>query len=305
LGSPDDGRSRATPHPRAVRAISRGRKSQESTGRPTAPWPGSRSERERTPGGSKASKRACRLPSPASPAVPRRDAEWDAQAPRPTPSDSGEPSSRPSSPASPSGASCGERSARTGKRAANTSDLPRRWAVEREPARKHEARESGYGSPGRESSAGSLQRARAARNKAAKRRGATAKDELRQGLETRRERGQNRRGGQEPRGRHRWRPGDLHPLRHERKLATGRHGAPGVEVLEGARIPREAIPSLTRPLRPTQVDGAGPGPGQPRRGSALKRTRTPREALPGLHRRGSPVERGKPRGRSERRGGRG
>jgi len=43
------------------------------------------------------------------------------------------------------------------KGATNPSGRSRRWAVEREPARKHQARESGYGSSGRESSEGRLQ----------------------------------------------------------------------------------------------------------------------------------------------------
>jgi len=44
-----------------VGGSSRGEEAQESTGAAVSPWPGSRSKRERTPEGSKASKRACRL----------------------------------------------------------------------------------------------------------------------------------------------------------------------------------------------------------------------------------------------------
>jgi hypothetical protein len=54
----------------------------------------------------------------------------------------------------------GRRDRRKGPRTPRT--VPRRWAVEREPARKQVARESGYGSSRRESSVGRLQRARAA-----------------------------------------------------------------------------------------------------------------------------------------------
>jgi len=53
--------------------------------------------------------------------------------------------------------------------------------VEREPARKQWAREIGHGSSGREGSEGRLQWARAAWNKAAKRRGVTANGGLREG----------------------------------------------------------------------------------------------------------------------------
>jgi hypothetical protein len=53
--------------------------------------------------------------------------------------------------------------------------------VDREPAWKQEARESGYGSPGRESSEGRLPGTRAAWNKAAKRRGVTESDGPRKG----------------------------------------------------------------------------------------------------------------------------
>jgi len=82
------------------------------------------------------------------------------------------------------------------KRVAKRSDVPRGphgpegihgrarkgpWSVvEREPARKHQAREIGHGSSGRESSEGRLQWARAAWNKAAKRRGVTANGGLRE-----------------------------------------------------------------------------------------------------------------------------
>jgi hypothetical protein len=137
----------------------RAREAQESTDRAIVPWPGWRSLKERTLEGSKASKRACRPPYPASPADSRRGccktspATGDAQCP----SDSREPSSRPSSPASPHG-SAAARGRRAGERGRENLEPCRAvgW-VEREPAWKQEARESGYGSSRRESSEGRLQ----------------------------------------------------------------------------------------------------------------------------------------------------
>jgi len=114
---------------------------------------------ERTPGGSKASKRACR-PLTGEPSVRGKGfGTCDALARRgDRTSDRAEPSSRLMSPRSTSGWVRGRRAG------ANNGESDREdlagtapAAVEREPARKKTARESGYGSPGRESSGGKLQ----------------------------------------------------------------------------------------------------------------------------------------------------
>jgi len=103
------------------------------------------------------------------------------------------------------------------------------------------ARESGYGSSGRESSVGRLQRARAAWNKAAKRRGTTANGWLREGLARAAsaagsvERGKNPEDGT---------GGDLAIS----TLSTRPRGRAGVTrgtrrcCAQGARTPGEAIP---------------------------------------------------------------
>jgi len=110
------------PSPRNAGASSRGEeKAQESTDQTNVPWPGWRSSRERTLEGSKASKWACRPPSPASPTVPRSDLPGRACVSRTTSSGSGEPSSQPPSPVSPLGEPRPEVGA-TGKGAANPVD---------------------------------------------------------------------------------------------------------------------------------------------------------------------------------------
>jgi len=84
----------ATPNPRVFGASFRGAKAQESTGRSTN-HPGQGAvERERTPEGSKASKRACRLPS-GEPGAYEKDGVVDAPpgAHLAPPSDHEEPSS--------------------------------------------------------------------------------------------------------------------------------------------------------------------------------------------------------------------
>lgn len=77
------------------------------------------------------------------------------------PSDSREPSSRLHSPASRK-ASCGAWSAREAKGVANTSDRAAPLGGRTRTRTEARARESGYGTSGRESSVGRLQRARAA-----------------------------------------------------------------------------------------------------------------------------------------------
>jgi len=114
---------------------------------------------ERTPGGSKASKRACR-PSTGEPNVlGKRTGTCDAlgASRRPAVATAGNP--RPGS--------CVPvrlRAGLVGKELGACGESDREFlgnialaTVEREPARKQVARESGYGSPGRESSGGKLQ----------------------------------------------------------------------------------------------------------------------------------------------------
>jgi len=129
--------------------------------------------------------------------------------------------------------------------------------------------------------------ARAAWNKAAKRRGATANGGTRKGFVRAAsaartvERGKNPEDGT---------GGGLATSTLSAVVARPRRsdeGAPGVVVLEGARTPGEAIPGLVRPPRLRKQLGAKPEQGQPRRGPALKGKRTPGEDLPRLTSRGS------------------
>jgi hypothetical protein len=140
----------------------KGQQSQESTdGRPH-PGQGHEVVAERTPGGSKASKRACR-PLTGEPSVGGKGTERAVHS-HECAEATGlaiEGIRRPGS--------CvhggftflvgftGQRVVATGEidREAPAGTAPA--AVEREPARKNEARESGYGSSGRESSVGKLQ----------------------------------------------------------------------------------------------------------------------------------------------------
>jgi len=138
---------------------SEGKEPQESTdGRPQ---PGQVNEvvAERTPGGSKASKWACR-PFTGEPSV---GGMWTVRATRlrvrrgDRTSDRKE--RRPGScvPGLPSGGLERQRAGANGKAAVNLPQALRRRRSESEPTRKQVARESGYGSPGRESSGGALQ----------------------------------------------------------------------------------------------------------------------------------------------------
>jgi len=135
----------------------------------------------------------------------------------------------------------GRRDRRKGPRTPRVE--PRRWAVEREPTRKQEARESGYGSSRRESSEGRLQ-------------GRERHERRPRSVGAPRRTTGSARGSCVPRARPK-------PSRGARTLRTalvgvwrpppylllpqgggGPNGAPGVKVLAGARTPREANPEL-------------------------------------------------------------
>jgi hypothetical protein len=121
------------------------------------PWPGWRSRKNGLSRGAKLrSGRAGRRVRRARPIRGETPHTRVVTRKRAVPSDLGKPSSRPPSPAS-LRASCGQGSARRGKRPRNLRTRSRRWAVKREPTGKQEARESGYGSSRRESSEGRLQ----------------------------------------------------------------------------------------------------------------------------------------------------
>jgi len=92
------------------------------------------------------------------------------------PSDSREPSSRLLQSSEPSGQLWREVGA-IGERSRETLGTNRAVGQSERTHKGEKARESGYGSSGRESSVGRLQWARAAWNKAAKRRGTTANGE--------------------------------------------------------------------------------------------------------------------------------
>jgi len=150
---------RVVPDPDRGGESSRGEEAQESTDPAISPWPGQEVVAERTPGGSKASKRACR-PFTGEPSVDGTGrSPSHAHACRGgRPSDRGElhvPAHasrvrlRASSP--------GKGLARAVKAVAKLPATLRRRRSESEPARKHEARESEHGSPGRESSVGKFQ----------------------------------------------------------------------------------------------------------------------------------------------------
>jgi hypothetical protein len=173
----------------------------------------------------------------------------------------------------------GEETARTGKSVAKTSQALRRRRSESEPARKQVARESGYGSPGRESSGGELQ------------------GRERYGTRPRSVGGHGERRGSkdleraacwpEPsRGARTLRTAPTRVWRSssrtgDRKEACDGEGAPDVVVSEGARTSREADPRvlercgsfLKGPLR--RRDEAGGGEAQ----STLERTQ-PQEGRP-------------------------
>jgi hypothetical protein len=151
-----------------------GREPQESTDGLLRPGQVTRVSRNGLPGGAKLrSGRAGR--QPASPALvgSGRYVRRTSVRRGDRPSDRRDPPSRLMRPGSASGRARAAKS-RLGTRVkavAKTPQALRRRQSENEPASEQEARESGYGSPGRESSGGALQGTRAAWNKAAKRRG--------------------------------------------------------------------------------------------------------------------------------------
>jgi len=163
----------------------------------------------------------------------------------------------------PPGGSAGQRVGASGE---SDRESPVRAAlavVERELARKQEARESGYGSPGRESSEGKLQgcerHERWPRSVGGhgKRRGlatptrAASQPEPSRGARTLRT---------APTGV--WRPSSRAV---SRKGDHGGEGAPDVEAFEGARTPREADPQGSGTTRLPSGGRAGEGAGGWRR----------------------------------------
>jgi len=93
-------------------------------------------------------------------------------------------------------------------------------------------------------------------------------------------RSQNRREGQEPWGRHRWGPGDLHPPCCGRKIAVGRNkGHPACSV-RGSKNPGEAK-SRARRARITRKHERScvTEQGQSVQGTVLQESKTPREEL--------------------------
>jgi len=116
------------------------------------------SREERTLEGRKASKRACRPPYPVSPADPRRGRCKRARQ-RVTRTVLATPGNRrPGLTVQRAFGRAVARGRRAGERGRESLGSCRAVGqVEREPARKHTARESGYGSSGRESSEGRLQ----------------------------------------------------------------------------------------------------------------------------------------------------
>jgi len=135
------------------------REAQESTDRAIVPWPGWRSHEGTDSRGEQGFEAG--VPAAVS-GEPGRFETRTLQTSAATrhaqrPSDSREPSSRPSSPASLHGPAAA-RGRRAGERGRETLGPCRAVGlVEREPAWKQEARESGYGSSRRESSEGRLQ----------------------------------------------------------------------------------------------------------------------------------------------------
>lgn len=145
------------PNPRSAGACSRGDEAQESTDRATVLWPERRPSRERTLEESKAPKRACWPPCPASPADPRRDAAHDALARL-----LGERLATPGNPCpglavrrafGPAGQEVGA----TGERGRETLGPSRAVGRSTRTRTGAQARESGHGSSRRESSEGRLQ----------------------------------------------------------------------------------------------------------------------------------------------------
>jgi len=175
-----------------------GTKAQESTDRLTAPWPGRRSKSEN--GLSRRAKlRSGRAGRRVRRARPIRDETSQTTAATRhvrRPSDSGEPSSRPCSPAS-LRASCGERSAQRGKEPRTPRTVPRRWAVDANPQGRKGPRERvrllGKGKLCRATPEGAsgMEQGREASGRHGERRAP-------RGGRACRERGRNRREGQEP-----------------------------------------------------------------------------------------------------------
>jgi hypothetical protein len=167
------------------------------TGR-SSPGQGGDRKKERTLEGSKASKRACRPPYPVSPADPRRGRCKRARQ-RVTRSVLATPGNRrPGLAVRRAFGPAVARGRRNGERGRESLGSCRAVGqVEREPARKQEARESGYGSSRRESSEGRLQgRERGETNPrsvGAPRRTADSQGFVRAACDS-----QNRREGQEP-----------------------------------------------------------------------------------------------------------
>jgi len=161
-GSSRPGTSARTPHPRAAGVHARGDEAQESTDRATVALARAKVVARTDSRGEQSFEAGVPVAIQASPAEPRTAS--DGARKRPVRHLATPGTRRPGLaveliPTVPRGAP-GRLRREVGapaKGAANHSGRPRRWAVEREPARKHEARESGYGSSGRESSEGRLQ----------------------------------------------------------------------------------------------------------------------------------------------------
>jgi len=305
LGSPDDGRSRATPHPRFVRAISRGPNPRRAPA--VRPRPGQGRDRNANglPGGAKlrSGRVGCRVRR----ARPIRDETPSGTRKRPARRLATPGNRRPGLPVL--RALRGELRREVGaigetgrEHLGPAAPLGGRTRTRKEARGPRErVRLLGKGKLCRETprgASGTKQGREASGRHGERRAPAGARDSPRAQPEP-------SRGARTPRTAPvgAWRPPPSPPRAQARDGAT--RGTRRRRARGSKNPKRGDFPSATRPLRPTQVDGAGPRPGQPRRDSALKRKRTPREALPGFHRRGSPVERGRPRGRSERRGGRG
>jgi len=141
-------------------ASSEGEEAQESNDSAIPPWPGLRDRnRERTPGGSKASKRACR--SLTRRAQCRQDGRFEQACLRACrggrSNDRGKTLSRLMRPRSSSGRVARAKSWRSGESDRETPGGSASAVIGNELARKQVARESGYGSSGRESSEGTFQ----------------------------------------------------------------------------------------------------------------------------------------------------
>jgi len=169
--------------------------------------------------------------------------------------------------------------ARSGKEPARVSESDRESpagaapaAVEREPARKHEARESGYGSSGRESSGGTFQ-GRERHGTRPRSVGSHGERRGPKGLERAASWPEPSRGARTlrtaPTGV--WRPSSH---TGDRKGARGGEGAPDVVVSVGTRTPREADPQGSGAVR-FLLEGAAPVKGRAGGGDAreaLERT---------------------------------